>query len=127
MYEELVHRLTSAIEKSGVSSIVDIWEVFKVEFSKLKSENNSRIKDLGIQTELDEGSVYSSPCFYYAFHYRLEYVEDGEVYSHYELVYCEFDLATSDVLDKFQKAALDLWLNEYDEKSIFSKIESWEV
>jgi len=41
MYEELVHRLTSAIDKSGAPSIVDIWDIFMVEYSKLGSENDS--------------------------------------------------------------------------------------
>ncbi|WP_144391785.1 hypothetical protein [Pleionea sediminis] len=125
MYKLLESRLSSAINKNGASSVGEVWEVFKVEFSKLRAEDNPKIADLGIQTELYQGSEYGSPCFYFAFHYQVEMEEEGESYSHYELVFCEFDLTHNNTLDEIKNSALDLWLGKYEERLIFTKIEEW--
>lgn len=125
MHQVIESRLSSAINRSDASSIGAIWDVFKTEFSNLSTEEGTDIVDLGIQAELYEGSEFGPPCFYFAFHYQIESEEEGEKCSHYELVYCEFDLSDNNALNEIENAVLDLWLSEYEEGGIFKRIEEW--
>jgi len=119
MHSILENRLKNAITGKGISLISDVWEVFKSEFSILKGEEHPQIVDLGIQSELYSGSEFGPACYYFAFYYQIKTVE----YTHYELVYCEFDLSSQKVLPKIENWAIDIWLSEFDETELFKQVE----
>jgi hypothetical protein len=127
MYQLIEERLKERIDNKIDYSIFEIWEIFKIEFSKFNKEKHSSITDLGIQTEFYLGSKYGPPCFYFAFHNYITGEDDGEYYSYYELVYCEFDLTNSKLLSSLENTSMDLWLSDNDENTIFSKIENWSI
>jgi hypothetical protein len=127
MYKILEQRLNNELKTTEDLSVEDIWLIFKKQFTKLKDEKHSEITDLGIQSELYLGSDYGPPCFYFAFHYKIETKEENQTYSHYELLYCEFDLTNCGSLENLENTSIDLWLSEHDELTIFNKIDEWEI
>ncbi len=127
IYEELEGKLKHSIAEKRASTVSEIWSVFKAQFIALNENKHESIVDLGLQSELYLGSEFAPPCYYFAFHYQIEFEEDGEIYQGYELVYCEFDLTGSSLLDSLSNQVLDLWLNEYSQKQILENIESWDI
>jgi hypothetical protein len=127
IYEELERKLKHSIKDKGAITVSEIWGVFKAQFLALNESKHETIVDLGVQSELYLGSEFSPPCYYFAFHYEIEYEEDGERYQGYELVYCEFDLSGSSLVNGLSNQTLDLWLNEYSQKQILKEIESWNI
>lgn len=123
MYSILENRLKNSITNKNLSLVSDVWEAFKAEFSKFNSEAYPQVLDLGVQSELYSGSEYGPPCYYFAFYYQIKTVEDGEEYTHYELVYCEFDLSNQNVVPEIKDWAINLWLSEEDETNLFKQIE----
>ncbi|MGH1486954.1 MAG: hypothetical protein ACRBCI_12100 [Cellvibrionaceae bacterium] len=127
MYQLIEERLKDSINDEIDYSVSEVWEIFKIEFSKFKNEKHPSITDLGIQTEFYLDSKYGPPCFYFAFHNYITGEDDGKYYSYYELVYCEFDLTDSPLLPNLEDASMDLWLSDNNENTIFSTIENWSM
>jgi len=94
LYPKFEKALKEKISESNTKTVSDIWSDFKAFYEEVSGNKPATLKEFGIQSELYFGSESSSPTFYFALNYRIECEYEGDEYSFYEMVYCEFDITS---------------------------------
>ncbi|MGB2739994.1 MAG: hypothetical protein WBC60_05490 [Cognaticolwellia sp.] len=125
LHPQFEKQIRNEIAKNDPSTVGEVWDCFKTVFNVINVERPDSLIDFGIQAEVFHGSENSKPSFYFALHYRVSAMEDGEEYSFYELVYCDFDL--SEVLESvaLKEESIDVCEVDCSISALFSKIENW--
>jgi hypothetical protein len=117
--------LKSTVVENKPETIEDIWRCFEKVYAQISIDRPKSLTDLGIQAELYLGSEDSPASFYFALHYRVEFEEDGEEYSFYELVYCDFDISNIPQLKGFNEDSIDVCEIDYSVKQALNEIYNW--
>ena len=113
------------ITKNSPNTVNEVWGCFKSVYSNISNERPDTLVDLGVQAEVCKGYAEEKPSFYFALHYRVSTVEDGEEYSFYELVYCDFDISEIPETAVLKEESIDVCELDSSQNELFAKIEGW--
>ena len=125
LYPQFEKLLRREVEKRSPVYVIDVWDCFKNTYNFISQNKPESLREFGVQTEVFLDG--DAPTFYFAFHYAVECVEDEEEYSFYEMVYCEFELASLVETLKLHNESMEICEEERSIDEIFVKIENWWV
>lgn len=127
LYPQISSILSRALDDAKVETIGDGWEVFKLEYKKLKKSKPKTITDFGLQSEFFVDETRAQKIFYFAFHYRVHCKIDCEEYDFYELVYCEYDLSHLEFDPSLKKGLIEEWESLLSFTNVLDKVENWDT